>query len=115
MNPDPNDLRDDPFSSWLADCDEALAAGLAPPSLEEGEAPAELQARLEHGLEVLQRLEQVWPRQRSTVRPAAGAPATPLPPQTAAAGRELLFGMLALQAGLLEQAEFVEACALWLP
>jgi WD40 repeat protein/tRNA A-37 threonylcarbamoyl transferase component Bud32 len=100
---------DEEFASVLAAWDEALAAGAAPRPATNGSP--ELWSRLERGLECLQRLQGLRPR-RASVAPDAPRLDSPAP-GPAATDRNLLFGVLALQADLIDQAQFVEACTLW--
>src|SRR5262245_55285436 len=62
MSADDSDVLDEPFTSILAACDDALAAGTPSGSLStEGLAP-ELHSRLQEDLACLQRLQQLRPR-----------------------------------------------------
>jgi eukaryotic-like serine/threonine-protein kinase len=112
VNVDDDLPPDDQFASVLAAWDEALAAG-ATPGPATGGSP-ELWSRLERGLACLQRLQSLRPRGRSVAPPAADTPRLESPtPGPAVTDRNLLFGVLALQADLIDQAGFVEACTLW--
>jgi len=103
---------DEQFASVLAAWDEALAAG-AMPGVATGCSP-ELWGRLERGLACLQRLQGLRPRGQSFAPPAAETPPLDSSVRDAAAtDRNLLFGVLALQADLIDQSQFVEACTLW--
>ncbi len=73
MNPDAEENLDDPFTSRLLECDEALATGRAPAILSEDESP-EMLARLERGLECVRLLQQLRPR-RSLSRGSGSATA----------------------------------------
>jgi WD40 repeat protein len=105
---------DDQFAVMLAAWDEALAAGASPQPPAGGSGPPELEGRLGRGLACLQRLRG-WQSHRR--RAGSFAEDTPRPrvsaPESGGADRNLLFGVLALQADLIDQAQFVEICTLW--
>src|SRR2546423_1422199 len=105
MNANEPPPLEEQVSSLLAACDEALAAGNEPDVSAGADDPPELRARLERGLACLQRL-----------RPGRHAAPAPPPPVTARRPEtdfNLLFGVLALQADLIDGTQFVEACTLW--
>src|SRR5438105_3239140 len=112
MNADKPEPLEEQFSSLLAACDEALAVGAAPGFPARAGDPPELRARLERGLACLQRLQRLRPQRRAAELPSADSSA---PPALRPGGtdRNLLFGVLALQADLINQAQFIEACTLW--
>jgi tetratricopeptide (TPR) repeat protein len=66
------------FTSWLAACDEMLATGLKPSTLEDVGLQPELQHRLRRGVACLERLQELWPARAGDVFPeselAADAP-----------------------------------------
>jgi WD40 repeat protein/tRNA A-37 threonylcarbamoyl transferase component Bud32 len=103
---------DEQFASVLAAWDEALAAGSTPRPTAGGSP--QLWSRLERGLVCLQRLQRWGQCGRSVATPADGTTRPDrLSPLPAASDRNLLFGVLALQADLIDQTQFVEACTLW--
>jgi WD40 repeat protein/serine/threonine protein kinase len=112
MNIDASEPLEEQFASVLADWDEALAAGATPKPPTRPEDSPELRARLERGLACLQRLQFLRPRRRAAKPPTESSP-TPPAVQPGVTDRNLLFGVLALQADLIDQAQFVEACSLW--
>jgi tetratricopeptide (TPR) repeat protein len=54
--------REGEFASWLAACDDALAAGAATLPLEFEQAPADLRPRLERQVAWCRLVRQLWPR-----------------------------------------------------
>ncbi|MCI0456759.1 MAG: serine/threonine protein kinase, partial [Gemmataceae bacterium] len=112
MNADKPEPLEEQFSFVLAAWDEALAAGAAPGLLVRAEDPPELRARLERGLACLQRLQRLRPQRRAAGLPSADSSDPPVG-RPGVTDRNLLFGVLALQADLITQAQFVEACTLW--
>jgi WD40 repeat protein/tRNA A-37 threonylcarbamoyl transferase component Bud32 len=112
VNVDEGQPPDEQFASVLAAWDEALAAGAMPGAVT-GCSP-ELWGRLERGLACLQRLQGLRPHGQSFAPPAAETPPLDSSVRDATAtDRNLLFGVLALQADLIDQSQFVEACTLW--
>ena len=112
MNVNESLSPDEQFALVLAAWDEALEAGAAPDPATGGSP--ELWGRLARGLACLQRLQGLRRRPSSVVPPAADTPRLNDPaPETAASDHNLLFGVLALQTNLIDQAQFVEACTLW--
>jgi WD40 repeat protein/serine/threonine protein kinase len=65
MNADEATPLEEEFSSLLAACQEALAPGMVPLSLDEAVDSPELQARLERSLACLQRLQRLAPDRHS--------------------------------------------------
>jgi tetratricopeptide (TPR) repeat protein len=61
MNADELMQLDEPFTSWLVACDEAMAEGSPLPPPQEGDVPSELQVRRERGAACLKFLEQYLP------------------------------------------------------
>jgi WD40 repeat protein/tRNA A-37 threonylcarbamoyl transferase component Bud32 len=112
MNEDQPEPLEEQFSSLLAACDEALAAGTPPRLLAEARDAPELRDRLQRGLACLQRLQRLRPPRPAAGSPSAADSAPPAGPP-GSTDRNLLFGVLALQADLIDQARFVEACTLW--
>ncbi|MCI0456652.1 MAG: protein kinase [Gemmataceae bacterium] len=112
MNADKPEPLEEQFSFVLAAWDEALAAGAAPGLLVRADDPPELRARLERGLACLHRLQRLRPQRRADGLPAADSSDPPVG-RSGVTDRNLLFGVLALQADLITQAQFVEACTLW--
>src|SRR6516165_9664229 len=62
MTPEEATHRDDPFESWLAECDELLAAGATPVLPDAHLLSPEMRRRLEEGLAGLRLLRQWRPR-----------------------------------------------------
>jgi WD40 repeat protein/serine/threonine protein kinase len=82
MTPEEAMQRDDPFESWLAECDELLAAGATPVLPDAHLLTPELRRRLEESLAGLRLLHQWKPRGftfADTARPAGPAAAAQLP------------------------------------
>src|SRR3954453_18030880 len=71
MKPAGDDLLEGQFSALLAVCDEALAAGLPLPPLEEGSLPEDLCARLRRAQALLALLEDARLPSRLTLLDAA--------------------------------------------
>jgi serine/threonine-protein kinase len=72
MNADESAPPDDPFTSWLVACDQALAAGQDPPDVPGGDTPPQLPPYLQGELACLRLLRQAIRRQSP-----AGAAASP--------------------------------------
>jgi serine/threonine-protein kinase len=75
-DPDPDDLPED-LASWLAGCDEALAAGTTPSLADRADASPEI----EHDLACMKLLRQVLPRPQESAATTLQVPAAqgPLP------------------------------------
>src|SRR5437763_15854730 len=74
MIPEDADAQDELFDSWLAVCDEILAAGASPSLPDDHLLPPQLRGRLERSLAGLRLLHRWKPRRPS---PAAVEPAAP--------------------------------------
>jgi serine/threonine protein kinase len=63
------------FTSWLAACDEMLATGLKPSSLDDVGLHPELHNRLRRGVACLERLQELWPARADDLQLQAELPA----------------------------------------
>jgi WD40 repeat protein len=82
MSGDPSEERQEPLASWLASCDNALAAGNPLPAADAAGVTPEAQARRQRGLDLLRLLRQALPPQPSPPT-AADSEARTLPPKPA--------------------------------
>lgn len=113
MNGNEPQSEDDQFSLILAECDQALAEGVAHKVLAKADDPPELRERLARDLACLQRLQCLRPRQQKVNPNNAGPPLLFHREPFENTDQNLLFGVLALQADMIDSAQFVEACTLW--
>jgi tetratricopeptide (TPR) repeat protein len=65
MNGEEHESPEDQLASWLAECDEALAAGAPAAPMPPTEVTPELQSRLQRGLACIKLLRDVLPRQHA--------------------------------------------------
>jgi WD40 repeat protein len=79
MSGDNPDVPEEPLTSWLAACDEGLAAGAAPPADQAAGVTPEAQARRQRGLAFLRLLRRALPPQSGPPAEAGGAAPTRVP------------------------------------
>jgi serine/threonine protein kinase len=103
MTEEESKLLDAQFSSLLDACQEAIAAGAAPPMPDETCASAELRSRVERGVACLHRLQSLRPRTSSSSPSPTDAPtvaATELLASDAALGQRYTLNRLHASGGI---------------